>query len=134
MVMLLRRSVWLLPCCLYRVPAKIATRPLGSRRIHGHQVVCRGQEYTQAALAMQKALELDKQEGVWLGERDRLLCHIPDQHATALQVQALTQMCIILSQILGCCHSSYIRFRVRLPSGSAILQATPSIGKASSCD
>ncbi len=39
-----------------------------------------------AALAMQKALEVDAAEPQWRAERDRLMTTIPEQQAALLQV------------------------------------------------
>ncbi len=48
------------------------------------------QDFVMAALAMQKALELDSEEPQWLTERDRLLLCIPEQTAALLQVFKLS--------------------------------------------
>ena len=45
-----------------------------------------------AALAMQRALELDVEESHWRKERDRLLLCIPEQTSTLLQVRNLTRL------------------------------------------
>ena len=58
-----------------------------------------------AALAMQKALEMDIAEPQWRAERDRLLTTIPEQQS------ALLQVCLQPHASLSpqSCNESYLR-------------------------
>ena len=47
------------------------------------------QDFVVAALAMQRAVELDGEEPQWRSERDRLLLCVPEQTSALLQVRAL---------------------------------------------
>ena len=51
------------------------------------------QDLVMAALAMQRALELDSDEPQWRAERNRLLSCIPEHTSALLQVQCRMVFC-----------------------------------------
>jgi hypothetical protein len=56
---------------------------------HDYGLICVQDNNTQAALNMQKALELVPGSAEYASDLDRLLRRIPDQHVDALQVSLL---------------------------------------------
>ena len=76
------------PIALPRTPVQSPKLPT-LLQINMHWYVCVQEDNTQAALHMQKALELAPDSAEYASDLDRLLRRIPDQHVDALQVSPL---------------------------------------------
>lgn len=77
----------LCPLPLYRVSQRQACSGLLAPRGAGLTWGAMPQDSAMAALAMQRALELNGEEPQWRSERDRLLLCVPEQISALLQVR-----------------------------------------------